>query len=98
MTDLRLERVNTAKGRGRDPIPAVTFLGATQFGGLTFVEEVESRVYNKIDGRRFIRLGRFKCRCGAETVAELRNVKRGFTTSCGCILKAHMASAWRSAT
>lgn len=67
----------------RSPIAAF-LAGRTQFALLTFVEEVEPRPLQRSDGRRFVRRGMFSCRCGGTIVADLRNVRRGFTRSCGC--------------
>jgi hypothetical protein len=56
--------------------------GETRHGRLSFLEELAPRLSPK--GRR-VRIGRFRCDCGAEKVAELRNVGRDLTRSCGCI-------------
>ena len=84
MIDFRPPASHKGRGRGREPSPALTFLGGRQFGDLTFVGEAPSRSLQKGDGQRYVRMGRFRCACGGKTVAELRNVKRGFTQSCGC--------------
>ncbi len=46
---------------------------------LTFIEYVNSK-----NGRRF---GLYKCTCGNLKEANIQNVKRGYTKSCGCISK-----------
>lgn len=84
MPDPRPPQAHTGRGRGVEPLPAFDYLGGDQFGLLTFVGETESRAIDRQDGQRFIRLGLFNCACGQTHIAELRNVKRGLTTSCGC--------------
>lgn len=84
MTDFRPDASHSDRGRGVSPVPASDYLGTGSFGDLVFLEEVESRTIERADGRRYIRLGRFQCACGNSTIAELRNVKRGLTRSCGC--------------
>jgi len=51
-----------------------------RFGYLTVLEKIES------DGNRFRYL--CKCDCGAETVADIRNLRTGHTKSCGCYRRA----------
>lgn len=68
-----------------EPKPVAEFLGGqTRFGLLTFVAESEPRALVRTDGRRFVRMGQFRCGCGADKLADLRNVRRGLTRSCGC--------------
>lgn len=64
--------------------PALSFLGATRFGMLLFVSEAPPRALQRKDGRRWVRVGLFRCDCGSEAAIDLRNVKRGRTRSCGC--------------
>ncbi len=56
--------------------------GSECHGLLTFVEELPPRIAR---GGRRVRMGRFRCHCGGEKVAELRNVGRDLTRSCGCL-------------
>lgn len=86
--ELRPPQTHKGRGRGAMPIPADQYLAGRSLGSLTFVEERPSRPIDRGDGRRFIRMGLFACGCGGSIVAELRNVKRGLTQSCGCLLKA----------
>lgn len=68
------------------PKPTADFMnGRILFDRLSLVREVAPRALQRSDGRRFVRHGLFRCRCGAELVADLRNVRRGLTRSCGCI-------------
>lgn len=68
----------------KTPEPVLSFLEATRFGMLLFVSETPPRALQRKDGRRWVRVGLFRCDCGSETVIDLRNVKRGRTRSCGC--------------
>lgn len=73
--------------------PALSFLGATRFGMLTFIEEAAPRSLQRKDGRRWVRVGLFRCDCGSVVTIDLRNVKRGRTRSCRC----HMARPYAEA-
>lgn len=66
--------------------------GEARFGRLTFVEEVDPLIGRS--GRR-LRRARFTCDCGRETVADIRNVRRGLTKSCGCTLSASLKAAFK---
>ena len=48
----------------------------TKFNKLTFIKDVEPQS-NK-------RMAEFRCDCGASTITNLNDVRRGHTTSCGC--------------
>jgi hypothetical protein len=72
------------------PKPTAEFMGhRTRFGRLRLDAEVEPKPLQRADGRRFVRRGRFRCNCGGSVVAELRNVRRGLTRSCGCLTRKH---------
>ena len=45
-------------------------------------------LYPKETSKQKNRYGLYKCNCGAEFKAPTRNVKQGFTLSCGCYQKA----------
>lgn len=66
----------------------LTFMGGSmKHGRLTLIDELRPQPVEREDGRRFIRRGHFRCDCGNERTAELRNVRRGLTRSCGCLNK-----------
>lgn len=68
------------------PKPTLAFMGGlTTFGRLTLQREIEARPLERADGRRFVRMGLFRCQCGGSLTADLRNVRRGLTRSCGCL-------------
>lgn len=68
------------------PKTTAAFMGGlTRFGRLSLVSEAEPRPLQRADGRRFVRHGMFRCECGGDLVADLRNVRRGLTRSCGCL-------------
>lgn len=55
--------------------------GSERHGRLVLVAEIAPRI--AASGRR-IRMGQFRCDCGGDKMAELRNVGRDLTISCGC--------------
>jgi hypothetical protein len=64
-----------------------------QFGRLTTVREAESRTDK--NGKQ-VRMWTCKCACGKETTASMSHIRRGHTTSCGCVHTEAMARLSRT--
>jgi hypothetical protein len=62
--------------------------GVTVFGELTLLREVDPWT----NGKDFKRRGIFICSCGKEKEIDLNNVKRGLSTSCGCVGRKRIAN------
>lgn len=59
-------------------------LTGQKFGKLTVIKRVENHV--QPSGKQYVQW-LCKCDCGNETVVRGANLKRGYTQSCGCLIK-----------
>ncbi len=69
-------------------------MGLQQVGESFFVRRNPGR---KRQGKRSVeRRAVYSCGCGQNVVCRVGDVKRGFTTSCGCLNRAVAAKRWRT--
>lgn len=73
--------------------PVIDITGQ-KFGKLTVVERAENSAPCKGHTRGHVRW-LCECECGNTTVVRTGNLRKGHTTSCGCVSRKHMASVGR---
>lgn len=62
--------------------PIKNFLEGMSFGRLTVIETYSC---DKKYGKGRVRVALCRCSCGRKKIAEVQNLKRGYTRSCGCL-------------